>query len=143
MNPGFRVAQKAFIENAKGEILSVRFSENEPAEIRGTWDFPGGGLEYKESLREGLLREIKEELGDSVKIKIGRPVAVWDFMTVDGTNRHCVAIGYKAQWLSGTIHLSDEHDQYQWINPDKLMTLNLRDGHKNGLEQYLSGRSHI
>lgn len=137
----FRIAQKIFVTNDKGEILTVRFSKNEPEKIRGCWDFPGGGLEYKEDLREALLREIREELGPTVKVKIGKPVAVWDFMTVDGENKHCVAIGYEAQWLSGKVELSDEHDEYQWISPDKLPSLHWREGHHKGVEQYLAARS--
>jgi 8-oxo-dGTP diphosphatase len=138
-NPGFRVAQKIFVTNKNGQILTMKFSQTEPEQIRGTWDFPGGGVEYKEDLREALLREIREELGPTVKVKIGKPIAVWSFMTAEG-NKYCVAIGYEAQWLSGTIHLSNEHDEYQWINPDKLLSLKWRDGHHDGAQQYLAGR---
>jgi 8-oxo-dGTP pyrophosphatase MutT (NUDIX family) len=35
------------------------------------WDLPGGRLHVREDLKEGLLRELKEELG--IEAKIGEP----------------------------------------------------------------------
>ena len=60
--------------NEKNEILSCR---NE----RG-WDVPGGHIEQKESLEEGLLREVQEETGASFNNPI--PFAL---LTLEGVNK--------------------------------------------------------
>ena len=52
----FRISLKAYIENGKGEVLVVK-------ELgRQWWDLPGGGMEYEESIKEALARELKEEV---------------------------------------------------------------------------------
>lgn len=61
------VAQKAIIEK-DGKILVCRGIGDE------IWEFPGGRLHAGETPREGISREIKEELG--VEIAVGAPVDV-------------------------------------------------------------------
>lgn len=111
----YRVAQKVFIQDDGGKLLVVRFSANPslPTEIRGLWDIPGGGLE-NESLRDGLVREMLEELGD-VQIEVGAPFTTWTF-PMERTRKTCVVIGYKARWVRGTIMLNEEHDMFRWIS---------------------------
>lgn len=53
----YRVALRALIRNDKGEILIVK------EKGRDWWDLPGGGLDYGESIKEGLSRELNEEIG--------------------------------------------------------------------------------
>lgn len=53
----YRVALRALIRNEKGEILIVK------ERGRDWWNLPGGGLDYGEGIKEGLARELKEEIG--------------------------------------------------------------------------------
>lgn len=52
----YRVSIKAVIKNMTGEVLAVK-------EHSDDWELPGGGLGRGESVRDGLKRELKEELG--------------------------------------------------------------------------------
>lgn len=61
LNPSAAVA--AFILNQKGELL-VCTRAKEPA--CGTFDLPGGFLDYNETAEQALAREIKEELGGEI-----------------------------------------------------------------------------
>ncbi len=56
----------AVIVDAEGRLVCVRRAK-EPA--KGTLDLPGGFAEFDESLEEGLLREVKEEIGAEVEIE--------------------------------------------------------------------------
>lgn len=56
----------AFIINEKGELLVGRRTF-EPA--KGTLDLPGGFVDPGESITDGMLREIKEEIGTEGIIK--------------------------------------------------------------------------
>ena len=85
---------------------------------RGHLDLPGGridNVEYETPLSEVLAREIREELGE-ITYKVGKPVFQY--------RRHSNATGvyvfitvYEAEFLSGKIRLSQEHSDYEWINP--------------------------
>lgn len=61
--PNAAAATVAIIVNAKDEILCVR-RNREPA--KGTLDLPGGFVDPGESITEGLVREVKEELGADI-----------------------------------------------------------------------------
>jgi len=52
----FRVSLKAIILNQEGYVLVVKESG------RDWWDIPGGGLDHGETIREGLERELQEEV---------------------------------------------------------------------------------
>lgn len=68
-----------FIRNEFGEILFVKRSENDSF-LPGSWELPGGCLEYGENIEKTLRREIKEECG--LDIKIGLPITVDDYYRV-------------------------------------------------------------
>lgn len=65
---GFRVAVNAVIER-DGKLLLARRRDI------GWWNLPGGGVELRESVEEGLRREVREELG--VEIEIERLTGVY------------------------------------------------------------------
>ena len=103
----------------KNEFLIVKRSEKEDL-YPGAWEFPGGHLEKGETLKEGLARELKEELGfvdnfnpiithycDEVKQKgeeIVHDLEIDFIINVDKNNTH--------------IRLSDEHSDYKWVNKE-------------------------
>jgi 8-oxo-dGTP diphosphatase len=57
----FRVAVNAVIER-NGRYLLARRRDI------GWWHLVGGGLEYGETIQQGLLREVREEIGVSIDI---------------------------------------------------------------------------
>lgn len=61
--PNAAAATVAVIVNDKHELLCVR-RDREPAQ--GTLDLPGGFVDPNESITEGLIREVREEVGAEV-----------------------------------------------------------------------------
>jgi 8-oxo-dGTP diphosphatase len=124
----FRVAQKILLTNQDGEILIVRFPTNPkiPQSLHGKWDFPGGGLEWGESLKSGLQREITEELG-KIDFKLAELFFVWDWIHNDDKNKRTVCILYKAKYLDGPIQLNEEHDKYEWVKVGDLKNFDWHD----------------
>ena len=51
----YRVSLKAIIQNDAGEVLCVK-------ENGSDWTLPGGGLDHGETIEQGLIRELHEEL---------------------------------------------------------------------------------
>lgn len=61
----------AAIKNKEGKILAVHLNKEKP---EGVWVTPGGKLEYDESCRDCVKREVKEELG--VDIEVGEIIGI-------------------------------------------------------------------
>lgn len=55
----FRVSFKCVILNDEGNILAVREKN------RSSWDIPGGGIEFGETIEESITRELREEIAYS------------------------------------------------------------------------------
>jgi 8-oxo-dGTP diphosphatase len=84
----------------RGRILLVRRRRDR------LWMFPGGQKRERESAKDCLRREIKEELP---KLKLGR-LRLWK--KVNGTNRH-------SDKVCGDLTIGDEHeiDKATWRKP--------------------------
>ena len=64
---GNKIIVHALIKNEKGYLVTKR-SKNETT-FPEYWDIPGGLAEYGETPKEALIRETKEEVGLSIKLK--------------------------------------------------------------------------
>ncbi len=75
----------------------------------GEWGFPGGKLEYWESVKDCALREIKEECGVKVKNLVFQNV-----LNVKKYDRHFVVVGFLAEWKSGEPKVLEPDKFYEW-----------------------------
>ncbi|MEU4498659.1 (deoxy)nucleoside triphosphate pyrophosphohydrolase [Streptomyces sp. NPDC023998] len=91
-----------------GRLLAARRSA--PEELAGRWELPGGKLEPGESPEQGLVRELREELGVETEpleripgewpLKPGYVLQVWT-----------------ARLLSGEPRPLEDHDELRWLAP--------------------------
>ncbi len=112
------VAVKVFLLDSEGNFLITK-------DQFGDWDIPGGRLreqDFNIPLDLVVERKIKEEIGESVKYRLGDPVV---FMrherneilpSGDKDRRRIFAIGYTAQYQGGEINLGKSHNQYEWVS---------------------------
>ncbi|WP_100447954.1 NUDIX hydrolase [Glycomyces xiaoerkulensis] len=87
---GQRFGAYGVVADAAGRILLARIADGYPG--AGTWHLPGGGVDFGESPRAAVLREIYEETGQDALV--GRLLNVTSF-------RHRRAIGpegYPLDW---------------------------------------------
>jgi len=114
----WQVATKALIFK-DGKLLALTTPD-------GYLDFPGGRVdetERKLPWTEALNREIDEELGEAIRVEIGKTVFVSKRQYErDGAVHHIAAIYFEARYVSGEVTLSDEHGSFAWINPQELVT---------------------
>lgn len=105
-------------------------------------DLPGGRIddvEHNLPLTEVIAREVEEELGEEIKYKLGKPV--FQFRRhFESKGLHIFLTVYEAEYLSGEIRLSDEHNNYQWINPRKVDLKEKDFFHK---EEYLAFKAYF
>lgn len=107
-----------------GKILLVRRAR-EPS--KGIYTFPGGRVEFGESLTEALAREIREETGLAIEIVglIGYREAL---PAKTGGHGHFVILPFAARWAAGDVVLNDELDDARWLTPGDLGGLPITHG---------------
>lgn len=110
----YRVSVKALIEDEEGRILLVK--DETP-----NWQFPGGGLEHGELPREGLAREIKEEIGHELINMNPMPTAFW---TITNKDRWYGFVLYGCS-ISGQFTASEEAEQIKYFTRDEINSLPL------------------
>ena len=84
----------------------------------GTYQFPGGHLEYMESFVECAERETREECG--IEITNVRFQAVANFRSC--TPKHYTHICLIADWLSGEPKVlePESSEEWQWYLPEEI-----------------------
>lgn len=87
---------------------------------------PGGGVAYRETLREALAREVAEETG--LEIDVGPLAFVNDTIDPDGP-RHVVNITFLARVTGGIITETPDDPRVEAVDimpPDAIRGLDLR-----------------
>jgi 8-oxo-dGTP diphosphatase len=136
MEPKLFIATKAFIVH-NGKVLILRESPKYGAGTNiGRYDVVGGRLNPGEKWDDGLLREIKEETGLSVKI--GKPFAVNEWRpVVKGEQWHVVGVFIECHAEAPSVVMDTEHDHYEWIEPKDYQKYNLIPNLHSMFEAYL------
>jgi 8-oxo-dGTP diphosphatase len=109
------VAAVCALVRKDGRILSMRRSLSKDASP-GIWEALSGRMEPGESPLEAVRREIEEESGLVVEVH-PRPLAA------HGSERAGVPmliVYYLADWKSGEVRLSEEHDAFEWLGADEF-----------------------
>lgn len=133
-----RVACKAVIANESGQVLVLREAATyQEGTNLGAYGVPGGRINPGEPFLEGLRREVREESG--LEVVVGEPFMAGEwFPVIRGVKNHIVAIFFACQPKSGTITLSDEHDDYQWVNQREAKQLNIMDDEAKALDKFFA-----
>lgn len=93
--PRIRQAARAIVTDPDRRVLLVHFDFVDASRPTGLWACPGGGIDAGESVADGLIRELEEELGLVVE-NPGLPV--WEL-----------------QRIFPMRHFDGQHDTYFWV----------------------------
>lgn len=86
-------------------------------EFKGWWEFPGGKIEKRESPKEALVREIREELDAEIEVGELLETIEWDYPNFHLT-MHC----FICMLISESIHLN-EHEAAAWLTRGTLRSV--------------------
>ncbi len=110
-----KLAAAVLVSDTDGRVLLLRRAKEEA--FSGWWEYPSGGLEPGEDIRDGAARELREEAGLT-----GLDLAY--AMHIDYTNqpgRTSRQFVFTATVPAGTaVVLSAEHDEQIWTYADQL-----------------------
>ena len=135
----------AIIVNEEGCIFLARRGPQAKNE-QGLWEFPGGSVEFGETLAGALQREMDEEYG--IKVSVGELIDVVDHI-LPQEHQHWVSPSFICQIRSGepSIREPEKCTEIGWFGVDhvppeltEITKLNLEHyrqviAKKNGLEQ--------
>ncbi len=100
-------------------FLVVKRNENDDL-YPGAWEFPGGHLEDGKTLKDGLKRELMEEIS---YIEDFNPIITHYFDEVKEKNNefiHDLEIDFIVNVNKSKVNvkLSEEHSDYKWVTKD-------------------------
>ncbi|MBI2623646.1 MAG: NUDIX domain-containing protein [Candidatus Liptonbacteria bacterium] len=138
------VAVKAFLEH-DGKILVLK--DKFGPTVAG-WDLPGGRIkpdEFATPLEDILGRKLREELGEGIQYRIGKPIVFMRHERAEATPEkptvRIFAVGYEAAFMGGEIHLPPSHTEMRWVD---MHTFTPEDyfsgGWLKGVKEYLALR---
>jgi 8-oxo-dGTP diphosphatase len=98
----------------RGRLLAAR--RTAPPALAGRWELPGGKVEPGERVADALVRELREELGVTVR-PLDRVPGAWPLTS--GLVLHV----WTAVILDGTPQPLQDHDRLRWVTPAEAPTL--------------------
>lgn len=106
----------------------------------GTWGLPGGHLEFRERLAEGLNRELQEEIGVGFREQDFQLACVTDGIDSDG-GRHHVHVSFEVNYGGEEIALKepDRCEEWKFFPVDDLPE-NLFPPHSKIVNKYLQSK---
>lgn len=110
----------ALIVDAQGRLFLTKRGPQAQNE-RGLWEFPGGSVEFGETLAAALRREIQEEYG--IRIAVGELLDVVDHLLPD-EGQHWVSPTFLCTILAGEPQICEPEkcSALGWFYPQAMPT---------------------
>lgn len=115
----FYMAAHALIRKDDLFLVTRRSEINDYMPLK--WDIPGGFVEAGEPMEEALRREIKEET--NINVRVDKVLYIYSNLS-QLPNKQVFQAVYLCEYSDGEIKTNpEEHDKYEWIKKDQLLTL--------------------
>jgi len=113
----------AVIWNGQGEVVLIKRAK--PPRL-DEWSIPGGHLEWGESLKDAVVREVKEETGLTIDV-IGLIDVVDSISRSDAgaVVRHYVLIDFAARAVAGELCPGSDAHEARWVPYKQLAEFKL------------------
>lgn len=101
-----------------GQVLLVRRANPPDA---GRWGFPGGKVEFGESLADTAVRELLEETGiNAIAQRVFTAVDAFDHDQNGAVRHHYVLVAVLCSWVAGEPVPSDDAVEARWFAVTEL-----------------------
>lgn len=131
------------MKNVEITTMCALFSEDKQKVLfinrRKNWlgyAFPGGHLEEGESIKECIIREMKEETG--LDILAPKMVGITHFFNTQDKTTHII-INFVADRYEGVTNLECDEGELVWVDVEQLNTLQYAEGMELRLDLFLQG----
>jgi ADP-ribose pyrophosphatase YjhB (NUDIX family) len=115
---GVRASVSAVIFDRRGRLLLQQRSDG------GQWGLPGGSIEIGESVRDAVIREVREETG--LRVSVRRLIGVYSeprrqvVRYPDGNVWHYVSVCFECTARGGALTACDETLALAYVAPTRL-----------------------
>ena len=119
--PTIKVATDIIIKNEKEEILLIKRADKSEAGYN-EWALPGGYLDYFEKSKEGIVREVKEELGLDININEIKFQEIRDKYDRDPRGR-TISLVHSIRTNSSKLKIKEnknEVKEYRWYSQENI-----------------------
>lgn len=121
----------ALIQNEKGEYLFIQQKTKDWGKFTDAWYPPAGHVKNNETIEEGLIRELKEELNLDIK-----PIEFISTQNQDVNNE--VADWWKCKIMGGKIIFNDGTiANYGYFNKEQVKNLKLWPATRKFFEKFI------
>ena len=107
------IALLALINHKNEVLISLRKNKEE---YNGYWEYPGGKIESGETIEQGLIREIKEELNIAIAKSCIAPLT---FAVDEEMNEKILFLYVCRKWDGSIISLLNQ--KIEWVKPIDLV----------------------
>lgn len=126
MKPGvdfIGVGVGALILNDEGKLF-ITLRGPKAKNERGKWEIPGGKVEFGETFKQAIKREMLEE--HSIEIEVGEMLQLCDHIIPD-EKQHWVSPTYRCQIVSGepVINEPEKCSEFRWVTIEEAEQLPL------------------
>ena len=120
------------IINRRGEIFLMKSYK-----FRGKYVIPGGHVELGETLKEALIREVKEETGLDIYNINFLNVQEFVFDNLFWRKKHFIFLDFWCETKSEKAVLNSEGQEYRWMQPNEIKNLPIEPYSKRAIEEYI------
>lgn len=123
------------------KVLLVQRDEEECPEAHLKWEFPGGKVDFGETLEESLTREFLEETGRRVRVRRIIPFTQTVYWKYDWGTQQTLCFYYLCELIKeGRPKIKDHHvRQVKWVNLEEARSLSSLPGTKEVLSLVREG----
>lgn len=138
-NKTTKVVVSALLLTGKGILVFQRATNFKELKYgKGLWDLPGGELSFGEDIFTALNRELTEETGSDLHMETGETDVITEVLSTPETKSFRVNILVKCRAELKDIKLSEEHNDYRFINyANELNELEFLPGVSIYLKKYI------
>ena len=118
------VAVSSIIVNRQGEVLLL----SSPIRNKdGAWQVISGALEAEETILDGTLREVSEEVGELIRVRPLGPVHVHTF-NYDESVKFMIGIHYLLAYEGGAVQPGDDmrDSEFRWWSVEEMVRNNIK-----------------
>ena len=125
----------AIIANSYNRYFLARRGK-EARNEKGKWEFPGGSVDFNETMENALVREVREEYGFEISVKLLLDVV--DHI-IPAEKQHWISPTFLCEVTSGTPRILEPHkcDEIGWFTLEEISGKDLTIASRKSLESLM------